>query len=80
MNRNSPVENRIENTIISSVKNIKLLGVYIGRGIDFDYHMNQICKKASKKYTLYLGYVNIWMKINEECFYLFIYFSLALQR
>ena len=39
----SPVTIQIENTIIFSVKRIKLLGVYI------DYHASQICKKVSKK-------------------------------
>ena len=45
----SPVEIQIENTIISSVKRVKLLGVHIDGRLDFDYHVNQICKKASKK-------------------------------
>ena len=44
----SPVEIQIETTIISSVKRIKLLGVHIDGRLDFDYHVNQICKKASK--------------------------------
>ena len=63
----SPVEIQIENTIISSVKRVRHLGVHIDSRLDFDYHVNQICKKASKKYTLYLWYVNIWVKINGEC-------------
>ena len=63
----SPVEIQIKNTIISSVKRVKLLGVHADGRLDFDYHVNQICKKASKKYTLYLGYVNIWIKITGEC-------------
>ena len=63
----SPVEIQIENTIISSVKRVKLLRVHIDGRLDFDYHVNQICKKLVKKYMLYLGYVNIWIKINGEC-------------
>ena len=63
----SPVEIEIENTIISSVKGVKLLAVHIDGRLDFDCYVNQICKKASKKYTLYLGYVNMCMKINGEC-------------
>ena len=64
----SPVEIQIENTIISSIKRVKLLGLHIDDRLDFDYHVNQICKKASKKkYTLYLGYVITWIKINGEC-------------
>ena len=45
----SCVEIQIENIIISSVKRVKLLGVHINGRLDFDYHVNQICKKASKK-------------------------------
>ena len=44
-----PVEIQMENTIISSVKRVKLLGVRIDGRLDFDYHVNQICKKASEK-------------------------------
>ena len=43
----SPIEIQIENTIISSVKRVNLLGVH-GR-LDFDYHVNRICKKTRKK-------------------------------
>ena len=42
-------ELQIENTIISSVKRVKILGVHIDSIQDFDYHVNQICKKASKR-------------------------------
>ena len=45
----SPAEIQIESTIISSVKRVKLLGVHIDGRLDFDYHVNQICEKASKK-------------------------------
>ena len=62
-----PIEIQIENTIISSFKRVKLLGVHTDGRLDLDYHVNQICKKASKKYTLYVGYLNIWIKINGEC-------------
>ena len=63
----SPVEIQTENTIISSVKRLKLLGVHIDDRLDFDYHVNQIYNKAGKNYTLYLGYVNICIKVNGEC-------------
>ena len=65
INFTSPVESQTENTIISSVKRFKLLGVHIDHRLNFDYHVSQICKKARKKYVLYLGYVNIWIRINE---------------
>ena len=50
----SPVEIQIENTIISSVKRVKLPGVHIDGRLDFDYHVNQICKKASKTNTRFI--------------------------
>ena len=55
----SPVEIQIENTITSSVNIVKLLGVYINGRPNFDNHVNQICKKARKRYTLYLRHVNL---------------------
>ena len=45
---------QIENTVISSVKRVKLPGVHIDGRLDFEYQVRQICKKTSKKYTLYL--------------------------
>ena len=62
----SPVEIQIENIIISSVKRVKLLGAHIDSRLDFDYHVIQICEKASKKIYA-LSSVNIWVKINREC-------------
>ena len=44
----SPAETQIENTIISSVKRVKPLGVHIDDRLDFDNHVNQICKKLVK--------------------------------
>ena len=45
----SLVEIQIENTIISSVNKVKFLGVHIDGRLDFDYHVNHIYKKTSKK-------------------------------
>ena len=42
----SPVEIQIKSIIISSVKRFKLLGVHINGRLDFDYNVNQICKKS----------------------------------
>ena len=43
-----PVEIQIRSTIISSVNRVKLLRFHIYVRLDFDYHVKQICKKASK--------------------------------
>ena len=45
----SPVQVQIENTIISSVNRVTLPGVHIGGRLDFDYHVNEICRKATSK-------------------------------
>ena len=53
-------------TSSTSPAEIQLLGVLTGGGLDFDYHISQICKKASIQCTIYLRHVNIWIKINGE--------------
>ena len=57
----SAVEFQIENSIISSVKRVKLLAVHICGRLDFDFYVSKICKKAIGNYTPYLGYLNTWM-------------------
>ena len=39
----------ISNTLINFVNNIKLLGVQIDDELNFDSHINNICKKINKK-------------------------------
>ena len=50
----SLLEIQIENTTISSVKRVKVLGVHIGCRLDSDYHVGQIFQKASKKNTCFI--------------------------
>ena len=47
---NLPVDIHITNTKISNVERVKLLGVNIEGRLNFDYHVNKLVKKASKKY------------------------------
>ena len=61
----SPVEVQIENTITCSVNSVKLLVVYIDARLDFDYHMSQMCKKASKKLHA-LSRVPKYVDINKQ--------------
>lgn len=42
-------EVHIDNTVYSIVNRVKLLDVNTDGRLDFDYHMSEICKKASKK-------------------------------
>ena len=34
---------------IGNEGSIKLLGIHINNNLNFDYHVNQLCKNASKK-------------------------------
>ena len=55
-----------ENTI-TSVNRVKLPGALIDGGLNFDYQWIKSVKKLVKGYTLYLGYVNLSIEINEKC-------------
>ena len=47
---NLPVDIRITNTKISNVERVKLLGVNLECRLNFNYHLNTLLKKASKKH------------------------------
>ena len=64
-NSTSPVKFQIENTIISSINRVKVLGVHIDGKIDFDCRVRQTCKKASKKLNA-LSRVSKYMGINKR--------------
>ena len=51
--------------MIFSVNRVKLLGVYVDIRLDFDYHVSQICKKASKKLQA-LSRLSKYMDINKR--------------
>ena len=51
--------------MIFSVNRVKLLGVYVDIRLDFDYHVSQICKEASKKLQA-LSRVSKYMDINKR--------------
>ena len=61
----SPVEFQSENTIISSVNRVKLLGLYINDRLNFVNHGSKICKKARKKLRA-LSRVSEYMNINKR--------------
>ena len=54
-----------EKTITSSVNRVKLLQVHTDVRLDFDYHTNQIRKKASKKLHP-LSWMSKYMDINKR--------------
>ena len=44
-----PVDIQISNIKVTSQSRVKLLGIHIESRLNFDYHVSQLCKKASKK-------------------------------
>ena len=45
----TPVGIEVANMTIMSEEKVKLLGNHIDNGLNFDYHISQLCKKAEKK-------------------------------
>ena len=50
---------------ITSQEKIRLLGIYIGNRLNFDYHISQLCKKADKKLHA-LTRVSKYMNISQR--------------
>ena len=44
-----PVDIQISDIKVTSKSRVKLLGIHIDNRLNFDYHVSQLCKKASKK-------------------------------
>ena len=44
-----PVDIQISDIKVTSESRVKLLGIHIDNRLNFDYHVSQLCKKASKK-------------------------------
>ena len=44
-----PVDIQISDIKVTSESRVKLLGIHINNRLNFDYHVSQPCKKASKK-------------------------------
>ena len=62
---NDNVEIRIGNFRIENTKTKKLLGIQFDNKLSFDYHLSEICKKASRK--LYaLGRVTPYMNLSKR--------------
>ena len=59
------VKIRIENFQIENTEKEKLLGIQFDNKLSFDYHLSEICKKASRK--LYaLGRVTPYMNLSKR--------------
>ena len=51
---------------IRNEDSVKLLQIHISNNLNFDYHVNQLCKKASKKLQLQLELLRKWTLISKE--------------
>ena len=58
----TPVDVHIPNTEILTEEKVKLLGVNLEGRINFDFHVNTLLKKASKKYHALAGVCNYMNK------------------
>ena len=50
-----PVDIQISDIKVTSESRVKLLGIHIDNRLNFDYHVSQLCKKASKKLNALAG-------------------------
>ena len=66
---------RTENFQIGNTKREKLLGIQFNNKLSFDYHLSEVCKKASKK--LYaLGRVTPYMNLSKRKILMNAFFNL----
>ena len=71
---NDNVKIRIGNFQIENTKRAKLLGIQFDKKLPFDYHLSEICKKASKKlYTL--GRVTTYMNLSKRKILMNVFFN-----
>ena len=65
---------RIGNFQIENTKKEKLLGIQFDKKLSFDYHLSEICKKASRKlYTL--GRVTPYMNLSKRKILMNVFFN-----
>ena len=65
MSSKEKLELQVPSCSIRNEDNVKLLEIHINNNLTFDYHIHQLCKKASKK--LYaLARIAKYMEINKQ--------------
>ena len=66
VNSNEKVTIKIGSHEIFNTKHEKLLGVYLDSGLSFDYHISEICQKASRKVCA-LARVTPGTSLSQNC-------------
>ena len=59
------LEIQVSSCSIRNEESVKLLGIHRNNDLNFDYHVNQLCKKASKKLQA-LAIIAKYMNINKR--------------
>ena len=59
------LEIQVSRCSIRNEDSVKLLGIHLNNDLNFDYHVNQLCKKASKKLNA-LARIAKYMDINKR--------------
>ena len=44
-----PVDTQVSDFKVNSESRVKFLGIHVDNRFNFDYHVNELCKKATKK-------------------------------
>ena len=65
MNAKKNLEIQISSCSIRNEDSVKVLGIHLNNDLNFDYHVNQLCKKASKKLHA-LDRIAKYMDINNR--------------
>ena len=71
---NGNVKIRIANFQIEDTKREKLLGIQFDNKMAFDYHLSEICKKASRKLCP-LGRVTPYMNLSKRKILMNVFFN-----
>ena len=60
------LEIQVSNCSLRYEGNVKLLGINFNNNLNFDYHVNQLCNRASKKLHA-LARIAKYMNISKKC-------------
>ena len=59
------LESQVSSCYVRNEDSVKLLGIHLNNDLNFDYHVNQLCKKANRKLHA-LARIATYMDINKR--------------